>query len=241
MTRPIARPGGSTPSPETPSPGGASRPVLTPKGTVPSEGQSPYLTAERLYGIARRMSERDRELLRFVHDSRFSSGQQLTRAFWLTRDPMSSDARAARRALKRLSDWRVLDTLPRRVGGMRGSEAMVYRVGRAGVRLLAAGGVRGPRVEIPGTLHLAHTLATTELALRLREADQAGQLELIEVQQEPACWRTFPGVGGVQRVVKPDLFARIGARALEDRWMIEVDLASESGRTIAGKLEDPQR
>jgi predicted RNA-binding protein YlxR (DUF448 family) len=236
VTRPAARPGAASQTPQTARTGAASGAILTPKGPVPSRGQSLYLTAERLHRIATRLSQRDRELLRFVHDSRFASGQQLTRAFWLTRDPMSREARAARRALKRLTDWRVLDTLPRRVGGMRGSQGLVYRVGRAGVRLLAAGGVRGPRVELPGTLHLAHTLQTTELALRLRESHRAGALELLEVQQEPVCWRSYPGIGGVQRTIKPDLFARIGAGALEDRWMIEVDLASESGRTIARKL-----
>jgi hypothetical protein len=237
MTRPAARPGRSTGPPQIASPSGASPAFLTPKGSVPSQGQTPYLTSERLYWIASALSDRDRELLRFVHDSRFASGQQLIRAFWQTEEPMSSQARAGRRALKRLTDWRVLDTLPRRIGGMRtGSDGLIYRTGRAGTKLLAAGGVRGARVEIPGTLHLAHTLATTELALRLREGDQAGELELIEVQQEPACWRTYPGAGGVERALKPDLFARIGAGALEDRWMVEVDLASESGRTIAAKL-----
>ncbi len=89
---------------------------------------------------------------------------------------------------------------------------------------------------MPGTLHLAHTLATTELALRLREADREGELELIEVQQEPVCWRSYPGAMGAQRVIKPDLFIRIGAGTQEDRWMAEVDLGSESGRTIARKL-----
>jgi hypothetical protein len=184
------------------------------------------------------MSERDRELLGFVHESRFASGQHLIRAFWQTHDPMSAEARAGRRALKRLTGWRVVETLPRRIGGIRtGSDGLVYRVGRAGVRLLAARGIHGPRVEAPGTLHLAHTLETTELALRLSEASQAGELELIETQQEPRCWRSYPGIGGVQRALKPDLFIRVGAGNLEDRWMVEVDLASESGRTIARKSD----
>ncbi len=182
------------------------------------------------------MTERDWALLGFVHESRFASGHQLVRAFWLTSDPTSSQARAGRRALKRLTDWRVLDTLPRRIGGIRtGSDGLVYRVGRGGTRLLAARGIHGPRVEVPGTLHLAHTLVTTELALLLGEADHAGALEVIETQQEPRCWRSYPSAGGVQRVLKPDLFVRVGAGALEDRWMVEIDLASESGRTIARK------
>jgi hypothetical protein len=182
------------------------------------------------------MSGLDWQLLRFVHDGRFASGQQLIRAFWQTDNAQSAAARAGRRTLKRLTDWRVLATLPRRIAGMRGSSGLVYYTGRAGVRLLAARDIHGPSVEIPGTLHLAHTLATTELALCLQEAGGEGTLELIEVQQEPVCWRSYPSAMGAQRVLKPDLFIRIGAGTQEDRWMAEVDLGSESGRTIARKL-----
>jgi hypothetical protein len=182
------------------------------------------------------MTDRDRAVLELVHDSRFLTGQQLIRTFWQTADATTPEARLGRRALKRLTDWRVLETLPRRVGGMRsGSGALVYYVGLAGVRLLAARGITAPHVTVPGTLHLAHTLATGELALRLREADRESALELIEVQREPQCWRGYVGPGMSRRVLKPDLFLRIGAGGLEDRWMVEVDLATESGRVIARK------
>jgi Replication-relaxation len=234
VRRPVDRPGRLTAPARNPGAGAGYPEVSTPKGPVFS--QSLYLTADRLYQIGREMSERDLAVLRFVHDSRFATGAQLIRGFWLTGDPESSAARAGRRALKRLADWRVLERLPRRIGGRRtGSDGFVYHVGRAGVRLLAGRSIHGPRVEAPGTLHLVHTLATTELALRLREADRDGEVEVIEVQQEPACWRRFPGPMGARRVLKPDLFLRIGAGALEDRWMVEIDLASEAGRTIAGK------
>jgi hypothetical protein len=237
MSGPVARPGRLSPTRRNARAGTASGAFSTPKGSVSS--QSLYLTADRLHHIASELTDQDWTLLRFVHNGRFATGQQLVRAFWLTRDPMSARARAGRRALKRLTDCRVLETLPRRIGGIRtGSDGLIYHAGRAGVRLLATRGVHGPRVEAPGTLHLAHTLATTELALTLREADAAGRLEVIETQQEPRCWRRYPAAGGVQRVLKPDLFVRVAAGptgSLEDRWMIELDLASESGRTIARK------
>jgi hypothetical protein len=194
-----------------------------------------YLTPSRLHQIGQAMSEADWRLLDFIHQSRFATGEQLIRAFWQTDDATSNAARRGRRALKRLTDWRVLETLPRRVSGMRGSAGLVYYPGRAGVRLLGARGVAGPRVEVPGTLHLAHTLATTELAVRLTEAARGDTLELIEVQQEPACWRRYPAFFAAERVLKPDLFLRLGAGTSEDRWMIEVDLGSESARTIARK------
>ena len=181
------------------------------------------------------MSQTDWQLLRFLHDSRFASGGQLIRAFWRTDDATSNAARRGRRALKRLTDSRVLATLPRPVSGMRGQAGLVYYTGRAGVRLLAARGIVGPRVEVPGTLHLAHTLATTELAVRLGEAHRDGTLDLIEVQQEPACWRRYPTFFAGERLLKPDLFIRLGAGNNEDRWMAEIDLGSESARTIARK------
>jgi hypothetical protein len=234
MTRPIARPGRLSRQGHTPNDSRPSRPNSTAKGSALPQTQ--YLTAARLEQLAGSLSDRDREVLRFVHANRFATGHQLVRRFWQTSNQTSAGARAARRALKRLVDLRGLSTLPRRIGGIRtGSQGLVYAVGRAGVRLMAVRGVSGARVELPGTLHLAHTLATTELAVRLTEAERAGDLEVIAVQPEPACWRSFPGLGGARRVLKPDLFVRVGAGALEDRWMIEVDLGSESGRTLARK------
>jgi hypothetical protein len=115
---------------------------------------------------------------------------------------------------------------------------MVYSVGVAGVKLLAQRGFQPRRLEAPGTLYFAHTLAITEMVVTLHEADRAGELELIETQSEPACWRGFIGVGGGRVVLKPDLFVRIGAgSASEDRWMIEVDLATEARGTLRAKAE----
>jgi hypothetical protein len=231
---PIERPGRSRVTASIPAVGAASRANPTPKG--PAAPQSLYLTSDRLHQISQNLDDRDHAVLRFVHQGRFATGAQLLRAFWLTSDRDTAAARAGRRALKRLADQRVLERLPRRIGGRRtGSDGIVYRVGRAGTRLLAAHGVYGPRTEMPGTLHLEHTLATTELALRLIEAQRRGELELIEAQQEPVCWRPYLGAMGARRVIKPDLFVRVGAGSLEDRWFLEIDLAQESGRTIARK------
>jgi hypothetical protein len=234
VSRPVARPGTLTAPASNRRAGAGYGEFSTPKGTA--SPPSLYLTADRLYQISKELNERDLAVLGFTHESRYATGAQLIRGFWLTEDPDTNAARAGRRTLKRLTDWRVLERLPRRIGGRRtGSDGFVYRVGRAGTRLLAAEGIHGPRVEAPGALHLLHTLQTTELALRLREASAADTLELIEGQQEPRCWRRFVGIGGARRVLKPDLFVRVGAGEQEDRWMIEIDLSSESGRTIAKK------
>jgi hypothetical protein len=235
MRRPVGRPGGSEASGRNAALGVASHGFSPPKDLA--FARSNYITAERVFRVGRDMAERDWQLLNFVSGSRLASGQQLICHFWLTRDREANAARAGRRALKRLADWRVLDPLPRRIGSRRsGSEGMVYGVGRLGVRLLAQRGYTGPRLEAPGALYVAHTLAATELVIALHEADRASTLELIEAQSEPACWRGFIGAGGVRVTLKPDLFVRVGAGSVnEDRWLIEVDLATESSATIRAK------
>jgi hypothetical protein len=194
----------------------------------------------RLEAIASRLTENDLELLNFVSEHRLSSGKQLVRRFWPSDSHDAPAARAGRRALKRLADWRVIDPLPiRTVGGLHGgSDTLVYGVGVAGVKLLARRGLVQKRLGTPGERYVKHTLACTELVVALHEADRDGLLELIETQSEPACWRGFIGAGMSRVVLKPDLFARIGAGSIsEDRWLIEVDLATEASTTIRAKAE----
>ena len=143
-------------------------------------------------------------------------------------------------AVWRLEGWRIVDRLPRRVGGVRGGSAsLVYAVGPAGRRLLDEIRARKlRRLGTPGDRHVAHTLAITELVVRLHEADLGGELDLVQLQTEPACWREFLGGLLATRVVlKPDLFARVGAGAFEDRYFIELDLGTEHIATLIGKAK----
>ena len=80
-------------------------------------------------------------------------------------------------------------------------------------------------------------MSITELAVRLHSAHHRGDLDLIEVEAEPSCWRGYLGPLGARLMLKPDLFVRVGVGAYEDRWMIEVDLATESSATIVSKSE----
>jgi hypothetical protein len=90
---------------------------------------------------------------------------------------------------------------------------------------------------VPGDQFVAHTLAATGLVVRLHEADRAGTLDLIEVQTEPSCWRGFLGPMGARLTLRPDLFARLGVGALEDRWMVELDLATEATGALLTKFK----
>lgn len=186
------------------------------------------------------MTDTDWLVLGFVSSSRLASGSQLIRRYWLTSERGDARARAGRRALKRLTDWRVLDALPRRVGGERaGSSGMVYTVGIAGAKLLARRGQQANRLEAPGALYVAHTLACTELVVALGEASRSGTLECIEVQSEPECWRTFIAGMGARITLKPDLFIRVAVpgSSFEDRWYVEVDLATEATGTVLAKAK----
>ncbi len=198
------------------------------------------ISATRLENICSRLADGDLLVLNFVSECRLATGKQLVRRFWQASEHDAAAARAGRRTLKRLAQWRVLDPLPgRAIGGLHGGSAtLIYGVGVAGVRLLSRRGDSAKRLGTPGALYVAHTLALTELVVALHEADRAGQLELLEIQAEPACWRTFTGLGMARLTLKPDLFVRVGAGDTnEDRWMIEVDLATESSTTLRAKIE----
>ena len=57
----------------------------------------------------------------------------------------------------------------------------------------------------PSDEFLDHTLAIAQLAVDLHSVARAGDIELIEVEPEPECWRRFTaGLEGVQ-ILKPDL------------------------------------
>ncbi len=198
------------------------------------------ITADQLQQIADRLTDQDVQALSFVASSRLASGKQLALGVWMAdRDTEPSRARIARRAIKRLNDWRVIDPLPgRTVGGLHGgSDTIVYGVGAAGVRLLATRGQHQSRLGTPGTRYVAHTLAATGLVVGLRIAAAQGELDVIEVQQEPACWRSFLAGMGAHLSCKPDLFVRVAAPGsrYESLWMIEVDMATEASATIRAK------
>jgi hypothetical protein len=235
VTRPIARPIAQRSGSQTPPSGGAFPPI--PTGKDGAIAPSTYLTSTRLDHIAHHLSDLDQSVLTFLACHRLATSRHLVRRFWTsTPEDEPAAARAARRALKRLSDWRVIAPLPNRArGGVRGgSDTLVYAVGPAGVKLLARRGLRLRRFGTPSDRFIRHTLAATGLVVDLHVADASGVLELIEVQQEPTSHRAFLGPFGRQWV-KPDLFVRIGAGALEDRWFIEVDLATEHAGTLRAK------
>ncbi len=235
MSRPIARPTASSRLAGNTRIGGVSVQIRT--GTDgPSPGSS-RVSPSCLVQIEQTLTTDDQAVLVLLAEVRLATGHQLARRLWAATVPTDPRARRARRALARLERWRVIERLGRRMGGVRaGSTSIVYGLGPVGHRLLARGGFVPKRLGAPGERYIAHTLAITELVVRLAEGERQGELEVVALETEPACWRGFLGPFGARQILKPDLFARIGAgRGLEDRWWLEVDMASQSAATIVRK------
>jgi hypothetical protein len=148
-----------------------------------------------------------------------------------------------------LSQAGLIRALQRRIGGKQaGSDGFAWHLAPAGQRLLSrqaatgAAGAGNPTRLVaiePSSRMAGHGLAVTEVYVRLREAERAGQLELLEVMPEPACWRSYLGAGGGRLTLKPDLFAitALPGSQFMDCWFIEVDMGSESAATLAGKAQ----
>ncbi len=197
-----------------------------------------YVTRDAAQTVAARLTDTDWQVLHRVVSLRFVSGDQLARICFPAESPVVS-ARAARRALLRLTRLDVLERLSRRVGGVRaGSAGYVYRLGLVGHRLAVQGDLLpgGPRRRslVPGTLFLDHTLQIAELHTRLIETERSGRTELLALEAEPSCWRRLDGAQS-QRL-KPDSYVRLGIGPYEDSYFIEVDRGTEGSQTIVRQL-----
>lgn len=201
-----------------------------------------YLTLARLRELDRQLIGRDLLVLQFVSELRFVSGDQLSRLGFADLGDPSTQARAARRALLRLTRLGLLERLPRQVGGARaGSAGYVYRLAMAGQRLAVLRRWqperRGRRSLVPGSLFVRHALQVAELHTQLIEADRSRSFELLELASEPSCWRSYDGIGGQRLTLKPDSYARLGVGDFEHSYFLEVDRGTEGSRALTGQLQ----
>lgn len=180
------------------------------------------------------LGDRDRALLMAVGSLRFMTGGQLQGLFFNPDSGYGSDnPRIARRTLQRLTDHGLLLRLERRVGGVRaGSSSYLYALSPRGGRLIGLPVGRGRRRE-PSLTFVRHTLAIADVAVQLQLARQAGQLEALQLQLEPACWRDLGGMDGVW--LKPDLFVLAATSEHEHLAFVEVDNGSEHGPALLRK------
>lgn len=201
-----------------------------------------YVGSSALRDLLAQLTPRSLAVIRCVSELRFVSASQLDRMFGDDQLSGASRARAMRRALGRLAALDCLVPLPRRIGGGRsGSSQTVYRLGLAGQRIAIHYGWlsarRTRRSAVPGSLFVAHAVAVAEVHSRLVEADRGGRLELLERNAEPACWRSYAGIGSfASSRLKPDSFVRFVVGDYEYSVFIEVDMGTEGSRTIQRKL-----
>ena len=188
---------------------------------------------------AERLGERDRQIVQELARLRVATGGQLERLAFSNLDGQHRD-RTRRRVLARLVDMGVLTTLERRVGGVRaGSAGLIFVLDVLGQRLAHLldrealdAGSRPRRPGTPTDRFLSHTLAVSELYVRLVEATRANGARLLRFAAEPACWWQ----DGEGQWVKPDATFTLQAGDVEDSWAAEIDLATESLPTLRRKL-----
>ena len=178
-------------------------------------------------------------LLALVAAHRFATTTQLARLTALEYASSASALRQTQRHLASLAQQRLLTSLERRVGGWQGGSAVtIWAATTRGHRRVAVDeGEEVPRRQRPrevSTTFLDHLLAITEVRTSIEEAVRQEADTEVAVALEPECWRTALSPSGQPQVLRPDLAVTITSPAYEDRYLIEVDRATENpGRVIA--------
>ena len=117
-----------------------------------------------------------------------------------------------------------------------GSASYVYAIGPVGQRLLGRDEPRR-RFREPSATYAHHTLAIAQLVTDLTVRSRSGQVEILQLQAEPACWRTSTAGMAGTTLLRPDLFVGLVTMEYEYRWFIEVDLGTEHLPTLLRKCQ----
>lgn len=187
------------------------------------------------------ISERELEVLRSVERFRFLSARQIEGLVFFEHASPLTAARICRRVLERLTRGGLLRRLERRIGGVNaGSASYVYRLGAVGYRVIHEESMRG-RLKEPSEESLDHTLEVAQLAVDLHCIGRGEDVELIEAEPEPGCWRGLSlGLEGTQ-LLKPDLSVVLRSREYEYHWFVEIDRATHSAASVVRKCQLYQR
>lgn len=221
---------------------GSEHPLLVKPDRVVADGRPGggrrYVRRARLAAIEAALSARDWQVLGYVAQHGFVTTHQLQRFVFTSHASEASASRTARRVLARLERDGLVRSLPRRHGGLlAGSAPATWQLAPAGARLLSPDG-RRYRTRTPSFHHLRHCLALADVHLQFREA-ATRRGETLEVAVEHGARRSYTGAGGERRWLKPDLAVTLRGQdehgAYADSWLVEVDLGTESPRTLLEK------
>ena len=182
------------------------------------------------------LSDRDLLILERVGSLRLLCAHQI-QALLFADDRHATPATAARtcrRTLERLTRYRLLVRLDRRVGGARsGSASFVYALTTLGQRVIRNDGPRR-RLAEPSARFVDHTLTVAAVFVQINVHGRKMGWELLDWQSEPDCWRIVNTLGG--RVnLRPDFYVVLGVDGYELRWFVEIDRATEHLPAITRK------
>lgn len=154
------------------------------------------------------------ELLNFLYQAKYATPKQIARLLFSNSPTYLTRIRQANLITQRLKNDRKVFHLKRRIGGVRaGSESFVWSLTHQGLKELQK---QQPELVVkrrnayePTEHHLAHTLAITELYVRLKELDRLDNLQLDHFEFEPHSWRSFADISGLSQFLKPDAFIKL--------------------------------
>lgn len=200
------------------------------------------MNALRISHLSERLSEKDLAILASLDRFRLLTSQHLQGLHFTDHASDLAAARACNRAMERLRTLGVVNSLDRRIGGVRrGSASYVWQLAAAGERYLRAteGHAHRRRFMEPGGTFVTHTLAVNDVAVELIETTRASDVHLAELVTEPANWRSYLGVGGETQWLKPDLYVVLHGRDAdgdyEEHFFLEIDLGTEHLPRIQAK------
>jgi hypothetical protein len=194
------------------------------------------------------LTERDVRILEDLEQFRLLTTRQIQRLH-LPAKPLGEHAsvsaatRGTTRILTRLEGLKAVARLERRIGGQEhGSALTIWQLGYSGERYLRLRRGDTERIQYlePGRPFATHTLAIADIAAQLREHAATGRFELLELESEPRCWRSFTRSNGAA-TLKPDLFVVTADPATETHSFIEVDLGTEHLPAVIRKCRVYQR
>lgn len=191
-------------------------------------------TPTRVRELETLLTDRDRHILANLEQFRALTTRHIQRLHFAAgphglHATVPTATRLANRVLLRLEAHGFIARIERRVGGsVRGSAAITWHLAATGERLLRAwrGDAGRRRYVTPSRAFLAHTLEIAELAVSLREHEQRGALDVLELDGEPSCWRSYQGAMALA-TLKPDLFIVIADSNIEAHIFLEVDRGTE--------------
>ena len=199
----------------------------------------PRVGRRELVRMSEALAERDWALMASLAEHRFLTTKHIEALHFDGHASPLAAARATRRVLARLHQQRVITHLDRRVGGVRaGSASYVWTLGPVGDRLLRQRrDDDGPRRRVyePSATFLDHTLAIADAHVALVQGHRDGRLELVTVEVEPACWRSYLGAGGERLLLRPDSYVVTASGHFEDSWFVEIDRGTEHLPTLMTK------